>query len=168
MPRSSIIIAAATLSLAVAGVANAGPQRTTATYGDWTVRCVMQGKATSCEMAQAMQIKGQTRPIAQVAIGRQPKTGTLKIVFEVPANVWLPDGVKLATDSKTAEIATSFSRCVPAGCFAEKEISTTEIKALGAQKKAGRLAFKDAAKQQIAIPVSFKGFADAFSALPKS
>lgn len=166
MPRSSILIATGA-ALSLASVATAAPQRTTATYQDWTVRCVMQGKVKSCEMAQTMQIKGQSRPIAQVAIGRQPKGGALKIVFEVPVNVWLPEGVKLKTGDKKADVAANFDRCIPVGCFAEAEISEAEIKALGARKKAGRLAFKNAGKQQIAIPVSFKGFADAYSALPK-
>lgn len=74
MSYSSIIIATATLMLAVAGVANAAPQHTTATYGDRTVRCVMQGKVNSCEMARAMQIKGQTPPSPRSPSAGGPRT----------------------------------------------------------------------------------------------
>ncbi|MGA7975424.1 MAG: invasion associated locus B family protein [Pseudolabrys sp.] len=144
-----------------------GPQQTTATYEDWTVRCVTLKGIKSCEMAQTMQIKGQTRPITQIAIGRQPKNGSLKIVFEMPVNVSLPDGVHLVTDDKKFDMTASFSRCVPVGCFAETNISEAQIKTLRSLKKTGKLAFKNAAKQQIAIPVSFKGFGSAYDALPK-
>ncbi|WP_271023478.1 hypothetical protein [Rhizobium sp. RCAM05973] len=50
------------------------PNTTTASFGDWTLRCQRvgeAGKATRvCEVAQAMQVQGQTAPVAQIAIGR--------------------------------------------------------------------------------------------------
>ena len=168
MPRLLNVAATTALISAIAGSAvAAAPQSTTATYGDWTLRCVMQGQTKVCEMAQSMQIKGQSRPITQIAIGRQGKSDPLKIVFEVPINVWLPDGVKLTTDDKKLEISASFTRCLPVGCFADVEISKAQIKELNALKKAGKLQFKDAGKQAIAIPVSFKGFGDAYDAMQK-
>lgn len=168
MSRLLNVAATTALISAVAGSAvAAAPQRTTATYGDWTLRCVMQGQTKVCEMAQSMQIKGQTRPITQIAIGRQAKNDPMRIVFEVPINVWLPDGVKLTTDNKKLEISATFTRCMPIGCFADVEISKAQIKDLRDLKKAGKLQFKDAGKQQIAIPVSFKGFGDAYDAMQK-
>ena len=168
MSRLLNVVATTALISALAGSAvAAAPQSTTATYGDWTLRCVMHNKTNVCEMAQSMQIKGQSRPITQIAIGRQAKTDPLKIVFEVPINVWLPDGVKLTTDDKKVSISASFTRCLPVGCFADVEIGKAQIKALSALKKAGKLQFKDAGKQPIAIPVSFKGFGDAYDAMQK-
>ncbi|MGA7966382.1 MAG: invasion associated locus B family protein [Gammaproteobacteria bacterium] len=143
------------------------PQRTTATYGDWTVRCAMNGKTKLCEMTQATQIKGRQQPITQIAIGRQSKKGPVKLVFEAPVDVWLPAGVTLATGNKKADISASFSRCVPAGCIAETDIDQNQIKELSHLKKSGKLQFKDARKQLVAIPVSFKGFGDAYDALQK-
>lgn len=158
----------ATITVLLAGNALAQtPQRTTATYADWTVRCVMQGKDKSCEMAQTIQIKGRPQPISQIAIGRQTKDGPLKMVFEVPIDVWLPDGVELVTAQKQANITAKFTRCVPAGCFAEADVSATAVKELRSLQKNGKLQFKDARKQLVAIPVSFKGFNDAYDALKK-
>ena len=157
---------AAVVSLAGNALAQV-PQRTTATYADWTVRCALQGKDRSCEMAQTIQIKGRPQPISQIAIGRQTKDGPLKLVFEVPIDVWLPGGVELVTAQKQATITAKFTRCVPVGCFAEAEVNASEIKALRALKKNGKLQFKDARKQVVAIPVSFKGFDDAYNALQK-
>ena len=157
----------ALVAIASSASAEQGPQRTSATYGDWTVRCVMHKRAKTCEMIQAMQIKGRPQPITQIAVGHPTRNDPLTMVFEVPTNVWLPDGVKLSTDSKKADVSATFSRCVPGGCFATTDIDANEIKQLSRLKKNGKLQFKDARKQQVAIPVSFKGFGDAYDALQK-
>lgn len=159
------LVLVALISIAGTAVAAPAPQRTTATYGDWTVRCAMHGKTRACEMTQATQIKGRPQPISQIAIGHQAKNSPVKMVFEVPVNVWLPSGVKLATGNKKADISANFSRCVPAGCIAETDIDQNQIKELSHLKKSGKLQFKDARKKLIAIPVSFKGFGDAYDAL---
>jgi invasion protein IalB len=168
MTLNRTLVLTATVAVLLAGNALAQvPQRTTATYADWTVRCVMQDKSKSCEMAQTIQIKGRPQPISQIAIGRQTKDGQLKMVFEVPIDVWLPDGAELVTAQKQANVSAKFTRCIPAGCFAEADISATTIKELRSLKKNGKLQFKDARKQLVAIPVSFKGFSDAYDALQK-
>ena len=165
MKRTLVVVGLILLSTG-AGVAQE-PQRTTATYADWIVRCVVHSKAKTCEMAQITEMKGRSQPLTQIAIGQRAKNGKLKVVFEVPVNVWLPDGVKLTTGKQKADITASFSRCVPVGCFAETDVGANEIKALRSLKENGKLQFKDARKQPIAVPVSFKGFAAAFDALEK-
>ena len=167
MKSPLVLTSIALVMIATSAAAAQGPQRTSATYGDWTVRCVMHGKAKTCEMIQAMQIKGRPQPITQIAIGRPTKNDPMTMVFEVPTNVWLPDGVKLSTDSKKANVSATFSRCVPGGCFARTDIDAKEIKQLSHLKKTGKLQFKDARKKLVAIPVSFKGFGDAYDALRK-
>jgi invasion protein IalB len=141
------------------------PQSTTATYGDWVLRCDTHGAAKFCEMTQSTQLKGQTQPITQIAIGRQGKNGPLKIVFQVPINVWLASGVALATDDGHSLVTANFSRCVPAGCIADTDIKESVTAKLREQKKNGTLRFKSANKQDVAAPVSFKGFGDAYDAL---
>ncbi|MDC7788864.1 invasion associated locus B family protein [Rhodoplanes sp. TEM] len=141
------------------------PQRTTATYDDWTVRCAVVDGAKSCEMAQAMQIKGQAQPVTQIAIGRLTKTDPIRIVFQVPINVWLPSGVKLAADDKDPGIVAGYRRCLPAACLAEAEIRDDVIRKLRALADNGKLQFKDGAQQDVAIPVSFKGFGQAYDAM---
>ncbi len=84
--------APATLSLLVGLATSAAaqaqtPQRTTATYDDWVVRGEMRGATRTCEMAQAVQIQGQSQPITQIAIGQTSKTSPMKIVFQAPINV---------------------------------------------------------------------------------
>jgi invasion protein IalB len=89
----------------VAGSAFAqGPQRTTATYQDWMVRYEMGGHAKVCDMTQSTQLKAHSEPITQIAIGRQGRSGLLRIVFQVPINVWLPAGVKLTTADAQVDV----------------------------------------------------------------
>src|SRR5580700_11429028 len=79
--------------LAVVASAHAqAPQRTTATYEDWTVRCETPAASPaqkSCEMVQTTQMQGQAAPVTQIAIGRPLKTDPLRLVIGLPVNVWL-------------------------------------------------------------------------------
>lgn len=143
------------------------PQRTTATYEDWTVRCEVRDTAKSCEMVQSMQIKGQAQPVTQIAIGRVAKDKPLMVVFQVPINVWLPANVKLKIDDKDAGLAGTYRRCVPTSCFADTEVKEDALKKYRSLTENGKLLFKDAGQQDIVIPVSFKGFAQAYDALQK-
>lgn len=163
----SIVALALVLFMGASALAQA-PQRTTATFEDWTVRCEGSDAAKTCEMAQAMQIKGQAQPVTQIAIGRVSKTEPMKLVFLVPINVWIPAGVKLVADDKDAGITAGFRRCLPAACFAEVDLKDDMIKKLRALSESGKLQFKDAGQQDVAIPVSFKGFGQAYDAMQRS
>ena len=163
--RRPLALAAAMLIGSAGGAFAQKPQRTTATYGDWIVRCETGGTANICEMTQSTQLKG--RPLSQIAIGRQDKDGLLKIVFQVTINVWLASGVTLATDDGHGLVAANFTHCIPAGCIADSDIKESVIAKLRGQKKNGTLRFKSANKQNVAVPVSFKGFGDAYDALQR-
>src|SRR6516165_7519320 len=71
------------------------PQSTTASFGDWVVRCrridQAPGNATACEVAQTLQAQGQG-PVAEIALGQPPgKDSTTKermrVVVLLPNNV---------------------------------------------------------------------------------
>ena len=162
---AAVLLSAQTTPPAAPGA----PQRTTATYEDWTVRCETQGTPAvkSCEMLQAVNIQGQSNPITQIAIGKATKTEPLKLVLLVPINVWLPTGVKLMIDDKDPGLAAAYKRCVPAACFADVELKDDVVKKMRARTENGRLEFKDATQKDVAMPVSFKGFGQAFDALAK-
>lgn len=143
------------------------PQRTTATYQDWTVRCEVAATGKICEMAQAMQIQGQAQPVTQIALGQQSKGAPMKIVLQVPINVWLPAGAKLVINEKEPGIAAVYGRCLPAACLADADLKDDQIKKLRGLTENGKLQFKDAAQQDVVIPVSFKGFDQAYDAMQK-
>lgn len=141
------------------------PQATTATYDNWTVRCDMTSTSKNCEIAQSAQVQGQA--VSQIAIGRPSKTDPLRIVIQVPINVWLPAGVQLVTDKDPDLVSATFKRCLGGGCFADADLKDDVVKKLRSQTENGRLSFKDAAQKDVALPVSFKGFAAAFDAATK-
>jgi invasion protein IalB len=161
------LLVSVVLATAATAAAAQTPQRTTATYEDWTVRCEVNDNLKSCEMAQAMQIKGQAQPVTQIAIGRPAKSDPLKIVFQVPINVWLPGGLKLTADEKDPGIVGIYRRCLPGACIADADLKEDVVKKLRALTENGKLQFKDGGQQDIAIPVSFKGFGQAFDAMLK-
>lgn len=163
--RHLIALALLLVSADLARAQSKAPQLTTATYDDWTVRCETRDTTSSCEMSQSMQIKGQSQPVSQIAIGRLSKTEPLKLVFQVPINVWIPDNVSLVVEEAATTVKANFTRCIPIGCFAEADLKDDIVAKLGKADKGGRLEFADAGRQKIAIPVSFKGFTAAYDAL---
>lgn len=137
------------------------PQATTATYGDWMVRCSavpgQSGTAKVCEAALGLQAKGQEGLIAQVVIGRVAKDQPARLIVQLPNGVFLPAGATLYLDDKaTTGIDTVFATCTQ-GCFADTELKTDQLAALKAAKGPGRLEFVDGNSQRLALPISFNG-----------
>jgi invasion protein IalB len=146
-------------------------QRTTATYGDWEVVCEIQAGPPVqkvCYMDQSANVQGQ--PISRVVIPLQAKGEPVKIVVQVPANVSFAAPVRIIADAKDAKdpgVAAVFRRCVPAGCAAEVDLKDDQQSRFRAATEAGKLIYKDAADRDVTVPVSFKGFAQAYDALLK-
>jgi invasion protein IalB len=159
--------ATAPASAAPAAAADAGnPQATTATYGDWVVRCVVpQPQAPRvCEAVTGVQAQGQQGLLAQVVVGRPAKDQPVHLIVQLPAGVFLPPGTTLYLDEKAQSgIAAAFSTC-PRGCFADAELKADQLSALKAAKGPGRLEFVDGAHKRIAVPISLNGFAAAAEA----
>jgi invasion protein IalB len=147
------------------------PQRTTASYGDWVVRCETAAgppPTKNCDMEQLAQVQGQANPISRVAIPLPQKGEPPKLFVQLPINVSFMAPLKITAGEKDAGITAPFRRCVPAGCFVEIELKDDlQKKFRAAATEPGKITFKDAADRDVAIPLSFKGFAQAFEALLK-
>ncbi|HEX4505992.1 MAG TPA: invasion associated locus B family protein [Alphaproteobacteria bacterium] len=149
----------------------AEPQTTSASYGDWILRCSRgaDGKR-ACEVEQPfqVQVQGQQAPFGQLAIGHQNGTGPMHITFIMSPNVSFPSDVRLMTDEKDAQpIVLSWSNCVPAACRSDGEFKDDQLKRWKALTANGRLVFKTAAGQPFPITVSVRGLAPALDALAK-
>lgn len=148
--------------------ANAKP----ATYGDWQLRC-QAASATPpapriCEITQAVMLKDQTAPFAQIAFGRPTPSEPIFVTVVVPLNVSFPSSVRIATgdaDPLPAELA--WRRCTPGGCFANLALKDELLKRWRALETTGRVVFKSAGGQDVQIPISFRGLAQALDALAK-
>jgi invasion protein IalB len=149
------------------------PQATTATYGDWVLRCQKQGEGApaikTCEVAQSLQVQGQADPVVQIAIGRLSQKDPLKLVIVVPTNVSFPSTPQLAIDEKDEHPAMlTWRRCVPGGCVAETIVKDDLLKRWRSQSGRGRLQIKDAGNRDVVLPFSFRGLSEALDALNRS
>jgi len=144
------------------------PQRTTATYADWVVQCETQAQQPpqkACDMGQVTQLQGKNVPFSRVAITHPAKGQPVKLVVQVPVNASFSTNVRIQTGDADPGVAAPFARCTPNGCFAEFDIKDDALKKFRAASGAGKLSFHDAGGHEIAVPLSFNGFAQAFDAL---
>lgn len=151
------------------------PSTTTATYGDWVLRCIKTSTAAdgptaeSCEIVLTIQLQGQARPIAQLAIGRRQDQNELILTAVLPVNATLSTSVHISGNAKAGEaekggIDLEWSRCLPVACFAEARPNNVTFDVMR-KEAAGQLRFTDGAGRNIALPLSWRGFTQALQAL---
>ncbi|GLS46275.1 invasion associated locus B family protein [Methylobacterium brachythecii] len=151
-------------------VVPAEPGATTASFGDWVLRCQRGGTAEKpvrvCEVGQTMQVQGQNQPIAQIAIGRTGATEPLQVTVVLPANVAFPSTVRLLAEEKDNNgVELPWRRCLPGACIADAAAKDEALKRWRAASEPGRITFKNAAGQEVAIPLSWRGLPQALDAL---
>ena len=144
-----------------------GPQQTTATFGDWTLRCVRPAAAAkSCELVQVAQRDG--KPVAEMAIGSMAKGLKLQFTILVPTSVSF--GVAPAVSPASGEgvgLTLSWRRCLPGGCIADGEIGDEALTRMRGWSQAGSLSFMDGVGHTVTVPVSPVGLTPALEALAK-
>jgi invasion protein IalB len=162
------------LAVAVSAQRADAQQSTTATYEDWTVRCTTgagdAGSAAqkSCDMEQLSYGQSKERPFSRLAILRHDNGKQVRLVVQVPVNVWIATGVRIEIGGKDIGVPAPFARCGPAGCFGEIGLSADVQKQFRTATEPGRILYKNAAQQDVAVPLSFKGFGQAFDAVAKN
>ena len=161
----------ATAPAAVAKPAADAADMTTATFGDWLLRCRLTetGKpGRSCEVVQTVMIQGQAAPFAQLALGHPASGEPLHFTAVVPPNVTFPSTLRVSFDEKDAKpVDVSWTRCLPGGCFASLAVPADVLTRWRARDDAGRLGFKNGAGQDATVAISFRGLARALDALAK-
>ena len=150
--------------------AAAGPDRTTATFGDWLLRCERTAEAArSCEVAQVIAVQGSAQPIAQVALGRiannQPG---LTLMVQVPVNVALGTPLRvIGEDRDPLVVETAWQRCVPAGCFAGTDLRNDAVTRLRNRPEPALIEFRDSAGREVRLALSVRGLGPALDALAR-
>ena len=149
----------------------ADPSVTTATFGDWVLRCQKLQQADLppklCEVALSIQLQGQTSTFAQIAIGGLPRQ-PLRMTIAVPPNISLPGGLKASVGEKAAGgVALAWARCLPAACIAEAIIKD-DILRLWRAGETAQLSFKDGGNRELKVSFKLRGLAQALDALAKS
>ncbi|MDQ0349207.1 invasion associated locus B family protein [Ancylobacter vacuolatus] len=139
------------------------PAETTATYQDWQMRCVTPAdQPRACEVIQKLQVQGQGL-VATIAVGRADPKSPMLIVIQVPQGVWLPSGITLKVGANGKPLPLEYKRCAQV-CVAEATLDAATVQSMKTAAEAGSFIFQDGAQRDVALPVSFKGFAPALDA----
>ncbi|HEX2525019.1 MAG TPA: invasion associated locus B family protein [Geminicoccus sp.] len=144
------------------------PSVTTATYGDWLVRCLPKAGGAPgerfCEVTQGIQLADRQGLIARLVLGRLEKDGPLRLVVQLPLGTWLPSGATLFLDAETkAGLAAPFTICLQ-DCLANVVVPDDLVDDLKTAPGPGRLEYVNGARKLVALPVSFKGLKAALEA----
>jgi invasion protein IalB len=167
--RQRVAVVLLGLGFEVASHGACAQQTTTATYEDWTVRCTTSAGSPPqklCEMEQVSLLQNK-QPFSRVAISHPEKGKPTALAVQVPVNVWIATGVRIEIGGKDAGMSAPFTRCGPAGCFAEIGLTDNAQKRFRSGAEPAQILYKNVAQQDVTIPLSFKGFGQAFDALAK-
>jgi invasion protein IalB len=149
-----------------------GAEMTTATFGDWQLRCRLMpvpGKPTqrSCEVIQSIVLQGQTANFAQLGFGRLAPSEPLYFTAVVPVNVAFPSAIKISVDENDKQpVDVVWTRCLSGGCFASVVAKDDFVKRWR-QSESGRLTFKIGDGQDFTFAFSFRGLSRALDALAR-
>lgn len=151
----------------------AEPATTTASYGDWVLRCQAMPAAAArkwvCEAVQTLQVEKRPEPLAQVAFGKADGPGELHLVVALPVNIALPSVVSVADGGKDPHpLDLAWKRCIPGACFADARIGVGLLGVWRSATAPGRVLYKDASSRDVVLPLSFRGLGPALDALGKA
>ena len=144
------------------------PDRTTAAFGDWLLRCErLASGQRECDVIQTLALQGQAQPIALIAVSRPTRGQPLQMSVQVPVGTNLTNALRLTGNGRDALLVElPWQRCIPAGCFAETQLRDEAVlRRLRATTETGRIEFRDGANQEIQWPFSFRGLGAALDAL---
>jgi len=147
----------------------AAPERTTATFGDWVLRCearAANAPGRHCELLQSLQDQ-RGQPVAQFAFGRTTRNAPIRVVVLIPANITVAAPMRLNLDDGGQPIPIVLRACGPRGCVADGEVDAATIARLRGREAQGRLEYRDATNAEVALPFSPRGFAQALDALSR-
>jgi invasion protein IalB len=149
---------------------SADPQSTSATYGDWVMRCsrvtVESQPQRVCEVVQTILIQGNQAPVAELAFGRVKKGEPLRATVVLPVNVSFPSTPQVQLEAQPG-LDFTWKRCLPNGCYADATPKEDVLRAWRGAKTTGRIETKDAFGRNVVVTISFRGFAQALDALSK-
>ncbi|MCP5433017.1 MAG: invasion associated locus B family protein [Alphaproteobacteria bacterium] len=135
-------------------------------FDDWSVRCIQpDGQLKRCVMSQVIVEKESQKPVVHMSAGFVPDSAVPVMQIAVPLGVYLPAGIALNVDEEQL-VHRGFEVCSPSGCQLLVVLSGELLEKLKKGDKA-EIAFQDAARQNVGVPASLKGFTAAYNALIK-
>jgi invasion protein IalB len=134
-------------------------------FKDWTARCetLQDGTKAPCYIMQNVLLKKGNQPLLLVAVRNAADGDRPAAFFSLPLGVSLPGGLSLTVD-EGQPLRLRYERCDRNGCHAPLPLDDALLKSLKGGRWA-RVAFFDAARREISVPVSLLGFTAGFDAL---
>ncbi len=137
-----------------------------AVHGDWQIRCDTPPGAKGEQCALMQSVMSEERPNVGLTIIILRPAGTNLHLMRVlaPPGVLLPEALGLKIDDVNVGRA-GYVRCLPNGCVAEVTMEDDLIRKMREGHTATFIIFLTP-EEGIGFPVSLKGFAEGFDALP--
>ena len=147
---------------------------TSASYGNWQLRCesrkVEARTVKACEVSTNVMVKadnGTSGTAAIVAFGRHPDKEGWQVALQLPIIVWLPTGAKLGIGDEAPLVEASFVACRPTLCSAGATVADAVIARLRAATSDLTVAYRAQTQQAVKVTLSVKGLPEALAALGK-
>lgn len=148
-----------------AAAAEAPPDMETRTYGNWTLRCIVQGEPDlPCDIIQAVNDKATGRQIMQTSFTYLATEQKYVGQIILPLGFLLKPGVLIRINGAGDITDWSVTRCEPQGCVVEALLEAKALAPFRQHDEANVIVLDLQGKPQ-AYPLSFKGFAAAIDAL---
>ena len=149
------------------------PSSTSASYGDWIMRCQRLGDGADvervCEAAQLIHAQDHQNPVAEVAIGRLKKTDPLHLTIVLPVNIAFPTPPRLSANGKDVDgLNFVWLKCLPGGCYANALLTDDVVRRWKDETDARRIIWNDGSGRESAVGLSFNGLGSALDALNRA
>lgn len=139
-------------------------------FGDWQRECLRipgDENPPPCQITQFLREEPDAQPVGKVSIGKLPEGAEASAgsMIIVPLGVLLTQQMTIGVDS-AAPRRYPFRYCDPNGCVAQIGYTSAEVEAFKAGSQATLTVVPVAAPdQQVELPLSLKGFTDAWNSL---
>lgn len=168
LSRTTMLVGLAAIALASSTGSRAcaaEPEKTLATYGEWTVRCVIREHLPPCDMLQVAMARDSGRQLLRLSLAHLGDGKRIGVQAWVPLGVRVSGGVLIHADGQEVRLdGFGFTRCIGSGCFIEGVIGEEGLEPFKRGKE-GALTVLDAAGKPRSVRLGFTGFIAALDAM---
>lgn len=133
------------------------------TFQDWTLTCFPTDNGEVCNLSQAFVQQDSGRAIMRAFVRKLPGAENAIMILTVPLGVDLRKGASLQVTEDQFINKLTYTMCLQDGCRLQFQLTTEALDIMRTADQ-GRLIFgRPNQEQNIGIPISFKGFAEAYA-----
>ena len=125
---------------------------------------VREGAGRTCEISETIETES-AKPVAKISVGRRNPGDPLSIVIILPTNISFPSTVHIRTDNDDKwGLELEWQRCIPGACIASADMSAATVAHWSNLATDGKIIFRDAGGDEVSLPMSLRGFGNAYEA----